>query len=470
MKIVVDVNDQVAVSFLTKLGALVQESGVFLLPEGGSKEIYCWSSDKSEMGKKSFSLSEGKTAHQIPSWCGELANKIVLIINKDRLVRIETAHLLAMLRNVTKEWTAPKAVKSRAGGILFEKFLATGRVITKPIEIIGTNTLFNESLGISAPPLYYGTTDPANVFELLQVIKSANYLNLPGVYDTYSHAHSIGDYWNRVLGPSLALFSDTPFSTLALPFDAKPTHPVNPDDIFNFLKAAGLDLVIPTAVKLAENNSFANWYRSGMLYLANHVSKLMGFTVPIYVTPAELLLSGTFIGKLSLRQIASRLESQMNHSLVVANLPDGKQVKSDSLANLGQKNMDQLHELGGWLGGAPIYSACYSLGSFGPLVMLVKDSKAGLVHLLAEPYLKDPFGTYLLPVGLVRLSATGQSPDASIDPWVFLELLLRNKDPQKLLIEIFNAMPVPLSTDIVGQKTLMDINLNGLNIKQILDY
>ena len=60
MKIVVDVNDQVAVNFLTKLGALVQESGIFLLPEGGSKEIYCWSSDKSEMGKKVIFTFRGK--------------------------------------------------------------------------------------------------------------------------------------------------------------------------------------------------------------------------------------------------------------------------------------------------------------------------------------------------------------------------------------------------------------------------
>jgi hypothetical protein len=303
-------------------------------------------------------------------------------------------------------------------------------------------------------------------------MKSGLTLELPVVYDTYSYAHDIQDFYDRVWSPSLALLGLVPpLSQLKIDPKSKFTAKLDPAAVADFFHMAGLNNIADMAVTLSKNRNFAQWYREGALLLAAKVNQLLHLNISVEVVPTEVLIDNSFIGDMPFDQLSVILKESAGHEVVLGNLPDGTQVKTDNLQALPYESIAQLHKQGGWLGGAAIYKAIYSLGMYGPIVVMVKDSQAGLVQRLVNPFLRRDFHTYLLPVGLTRMSAFGQDPDASIDMWVFLELLARwGETASHKLAQIWDALEVPLIRDHVGIKTLIEVTVNGVNISRVTDY
>jgi len=195
------------------------------------------------------------------------------------------------------------------------------------------------------------------------------------------------------------------------------------------------------------------------------VLELLGIEVPLAFTTTEELLKAVGYWDMPSSAFAEDLEKATGYTVVAFNTPGDLQIKTRNRFS-DKVTVGQLHDRGWWLGGAGIYRLIYKLGDYGQLYVMVKDSTAGRVNLLAKPYLNDQdSGLHLVPVGLFRLTGSEQNEDWSVDPWVFLELLGRWGLTAKSHVQaIWNAMEVPLDRSNIGKKTVATVSTNGVQI------
>ncbi len=364
-----------------------------------------------------------------------------------------------------------KAVESihrgRGGEVVYNQFIGTGRVIVAPTDEFRTkrgNRVIEQLLGYRQPVVTYGTTDAANVFEFLQTLKAASILSLPAVFDNYENAHTIADYWQRVMQPSL--------NVLGLSFN--PAH-LGFDEHAKFGTQVVRGLVLREAMRmlglvgsdLPDELTFAQWQRIGMQKVAELV---MGDTlekpVEFSLHTTESLLAHAPYWQRPLRDYAIELQERAGHPVVALHRPWGQPIRTDERLTLPNMTVAQTHEQGYWLSGAGIYWGQYALGEFGNIIFTVKDTTAGGVHRLAEPYLRGNSKLYLMPVGLFRICAEGQREDDSIDPWVFLTITSgwSEEKRQERLRQLWDAMEVPLPVANIGTKTVVRVNLDDITI------
>jgi hypothetical protein len=168
---------------------------------------------------------------------------------------------------------------------------------------------------------------------------------------------------------------------------------------------------------------------------------------------------------MKLAELSHTLKTIVDHEVVVYNSATGVQVKTSSV--MPDVTVAEMHQQGGWLGGAALYYMVYHLAQFGGAVVMVKDSTRGRVNLMAKPFLGEDSHLRLAPVGLFRLSADEQNEDWSVDPIVMM-LLLNQWGPDKtaeIARLIWDNMEVPLTEDHIGRKTVATVSARGVKVR-----
>lgn len=478
MKIIVGGDDRIATKFAeealaARIISQTDECLTLEVPGGGTRPVILFSCQTGE-ARKSFSIKIGSCDYPLPGWVermGGIEGKVILVLNQELYHKASgsASNILGILKRETRPYHVDSSFAGRGGYVAFAK-LPPERVLTGPTSKLlagKPNKAYQDLTGFSSPVVTYGTTDASNVFELLQTLKAASVLGLPAVFDSYDSAHTVGDYFQRVLVPSLILFdSEIQPADLGLDPNAKFWTPIKPYPIQRTFLAAGLRKVAPRAAWLAEA-SFAHWYREGMTEVAGRVLALLGLQIPFKLISLNDVLQQSEVWSMRASEYTLKLERAGGHPVIALHDQLGNPIKSN-IYRLPDQTIGQLHDKGWWLGGAGIYWASYRLGSQGTLVYLLKDSEAGNVHLLARPFMEDEkSGLYVIPVGLFRLHAQGQAEDASIDPWVFIELLERwgEEKAREAVQRIWEAMEVPLKPEHVGRKTVATVSLDGVEIQ-----
>lgn len=377
------------------------------------------------------------------------------------------------LRSLIMEQVDREKIRGRGGDVIFNSLGGSGRIITKREDVASKvwrhNSIYRALTGFTQPVVSYGTSDAANLFELLQAIKLGQVLDLPVVFETYPTAHN-WNYWvEGFLDPSLSILG-TRGSASLLPVAGEAKYRdavITASTIQSVFPEMGLGLVAEEIVKRVDGE-IAIWklYHEAMKLVTDHILSLLRLRQDYALTTFEEICKRTNVWKMTARELAVVMEIHAGHEVSVLNSPDGGKFSSRSNM-LPRATIEELHESGWWLGGAPLYDTIFSLGNYGGVVVMVKDSTAGRVNMMSKFYLHDESQLYLAPVGLFRLTAEGQNEDWSIDPLVFMEVLLR-WGPERARLElhkIFDAMEVPLQPNHIGRKTVATVTLQGVDIR-----
>jgi len=207
----------------------------------------------------------------------------------------------------------------------------------------------------------------------------------------------------------------------------------------------------------------AKIYHHFMEITAQKFLSHLGISTPFSLTTTEEMLET--LGWMSRKapDYAHFVEKSAGHPVGAYNSPEKLVMSNEPVPDVTLK---ELHDMGWWLSGAPLYHMIYHLGNYGGIVVMVKDSTKGDVNLLAKPYLQnDTSQLFVTPVGLFRLSAETQNEDWSIDPLVFYELLHIWEKPQEQVRRIWDAMLVPLERKDIGTKVVMKVTGKGVYVK-----
>ncbi len=469
----------------------------YFKPGGGRRPVIVSSADQQSVGKAGYSIK------QKSDWPAQLTfNRpqpttyvhLHVCPSHPKLLKRLT-DIQGALTTESQLWIATKKQRGRGGAICYGELDYTGRIVSQPADFpanLPPNDFFTAASGFNQPVATYGTSDAANVFELLAALKAGALFDLPVVFDQYQSAHIVENFARRVLTPSLAMLNTTlNVADLGLNPKGKLTQIMNPDRVQTAFAAAGLSIA-NQAEQAAINQTVAGWYRQAMSLLADQWLALIGATVPYQIIPLETLFQQLPAWHSAVPAYANIIEGKAKHQVGLLNYDWGDErldtdslitdwgggtavrvggetlIKSRNQFSMPQTTIAQAHQQGYWLAGYPIYHLGYSLGLGGGVLQLVKDGSKGDVHRLAKPFLENPqSGLHLLPVGLFRLHATGQNPDASIDPWVMLELLQRWEPSQakRLARQIWALLDVPLAADRVGREIRVSVDLNGLEVQ-----
>jgi hypothetical protein len=379
------------------------------------------------------------------------------VLNPDDMKKVLASKILA------------PELKGRGGAVVLNNLSETGRVVCSPADLpkdLRGNDAYANLSKFTQPIVSYGTSDAANVFEFVQTLKLARYLGLPAVFETYPGSHN-WDYWLKgFLNPSLSVFkSALNNGELGLRPQDKYTAILSSEKVLSVFPALGMEHIAEIAAKAADCPVW-KWYQTAMAMVAEQLFTALGFSISYaFTTTEELCMASGKWGK-DIREVAREVEKASGIPVVVLNAPDGHQFKTND-RQLPYKTIKQLHDEGFWLGGAAIYDLIFSLGRFGGVITMAKDSTAGRVNLLAKPYMSGDSGLYVCPVGLFRLSSEGQNEDWSVDPWVLLELLQR-WGPEKAceeLYKVWNSMEVPLARENIGRKTVATVSESGIRVR-----
>jgi hypothetical protein len=360
-----------------------------------------------------------------------------------------------------------KDIAGRGGDIVYNHLVNTGRVVLSAEDIPVTlrpNTSYKNLTGIIGTIVSYGTSDLANVFELLQAIKLGYVLGLPVVFESYPGAHNWGWWMTNFLNPSLKLLGSRIWSNhLGLHPGDKYTQVITKEALTATLTSAQ---ITESAITILEWSDQPLWkiYQNAMKKCAEIVLETLNLKVSFGFTTTEEICKEMGIWDISAKELARFVEASAGHAVVLFNKPDNSQISTDAL--LPDATVAELHQMGWWLGGAAIYRLIFSMGQNGGVVVMVKDSTQGRVNLIARDYMTEESGLFVAPVGLFRLSADEQNEDWSIDPLVLLEILMKWSEGERYrwIKEVWDAMEVPLQRQHIGKKTIARISQSGVKI------
>ncbi|NMB69855.1 hypothetical protein GYA27_01460 [candidate division WWE3 bacterium] len=356
----------------------------------------------------------------------------------------------------------------RGGDIVFRVLQTTGKIVLSPDSLATTlprNEAYFALTGLTKPPVIYGTSDVANLFELLQLLKLAWFLELPAVFETYPGAHNVAHWVNGFLNPSLAVVGTKVWSTdLSDEPNAKFNTVITAEKMKRFIKSGTLE---PIADVLMSWAGLPMWriYQNAMKHATDSLLNALGISVDYRFTTTEDICKATGLWDMPLLELSNTLKSLVDHDVVVYNTKNNIQVKTSSV--MPNMTVAELHEKGGWLGGAALYYMVYQLSDFGGAVVMVKDSTRGRVNLIARPFLEKNPHLRLAPVGLFRLTGEEQNEDWSFDP-ILMMLLIATWGPEKTAEcarAIWENMEVPLTEDHIGRKTVATVSNKGVRVR-----
>lgn len=374
----------------------------------------------------------------------------------------ETMNLIVSSKHV------PSHLRGRGGDVVFNNIHPTGHVVTTRGKLPSgtpTNTAYQMLTGLEGVIASYGTSDAANIFEFMQLLKMAHVLGLPAVFETYPTAHNLRYWLDGFLNPSLKLYrTSVNAEDFGLSADAKYTAILSKAQCALLASRAGLDYAAGEMVASADT-SIAMWYQAGMREVAKRVLALLHLNVPFAFTTTEDMARATGLWSTRADEYAAGLEKLMGHPVVAINQAEGVQRRSSD-GGWGNATIGSLHDQGQWLGGAGIYDLVFGMSLYGGVVVMVKDSTAGRVNNVALKYIESGAPLYVCPVGLFRLSGQEQNEDWAIDPWVFLDLLKRwgTSKAREVVTQLWQAMEVPLDQANIGRKTVATVGFDGITI------
>lgn len=135
------------------------------------------------------------------------------------------------------------------------------------------------------------------------------------------------------------------------------------------------------------------------------------------------------------------------------------------LKNLRALTLSDIFALGGCVSGAALYYLWGQLGERATFSFLTQDYSRGGVYAVLGPAFNSPTNrAKAIPFGAFYVYSKGCDPKKSIDSLVFLELLMRNVSPERMLRELLGAVPLPYSGPV---ETYVEIDKDGtLTIKK----
>ena len=223
--------------------------------------------------------------------------------------------------------------KGYGGYIVIHELASTGRVITDlkdmPTTLNG-NTVYTELAGFDGPVAVYGTSDVANMFELLQLLKMAHWLGIPAVFGSYPNSHNMAYWADGFLYPSLKLIgSSLRIGNLGLDPKDKYTQILSGN---NVNAAFSSDPSLAFAASYAQLNGkdmrVWEWYQAGMRVAAQKVLELLGIEVPLAFTTTEELLKAVGYWDMPSSAFAEDLEKATGYTVVAFNTPGDLQIKT----------------------------------------------------------------------------------------------------------------------------------------------
>jgi len=389
----------------------------------------------------------------VESWLDQVAG----VIGGGELEKVLASQKLDKNRNA-----------GRGGDIVFRVLQPTGMVVFSPDSLatkLPVNTAYRDLTGLNLPPVSYGTSDVANLFELLQLLKLAWHLQLPAAFETYPSAHNLSHWISGFLNPSLNIVGAKVWSTdITDEPNAKFHVVITKEKMKRFIKSGKLEPIADILMSWAD---LPMWiiYQKAMKYVADALLEALNLNVDYKFTTTEDICRATGLWDMTLAELSATLKSVVDHDVVVYNTATGIQIKTSSV--MPDMTVAEMHEQGGWLGGAALYYMVYHLSEYGGAVVMVKDSTRGRVNLMAKPFLGENSHLRLAPVGLFRLSADDQNEDWSVDPIVMMLLLkLWGKEKTvEVAREIWENMEVPLSEDHIGWKTVAKVSTKGIRVR-----
>ena len=329
----------------------------------------------------------------------------------------------------------------------------------------GANKIALDLFGIQQTPLMYGATDiGGNVMELLQLWVACMRTKLPGIFNIELRAHNLGDYWERVLYPSLYLLGN---GASLLPEMRR----MRAD------RMSGADLFEALRIRLTDDLARLSHLPLGQFYLAVHqylarrFNELLGANVQLEILEADLLFKMA-APDLTIGQAVDLIEEALGKRVLANHYTNSGQLAqietdrvADSLRHL--KVADYLAGPDAWPSGALTYLLMGAVAHHGPVWFDLKDSRLGTVSLAATLELPGMPGcnqgryaisgvTRCYPVG--RVSGTGDN----IDPVVFAIMLERNERQMTQLIRtMVERWEFPLSPTTCGTVQIFQLGHAG---------
>jgi hypothetical protein len=388
---------------------------------------------------------------------------------EDWLDMVGTALGDDVLRKILEmQRTADEKHKGRGGDIVYRVLGDSGRVVTSIDNLpadLPDNGAYKLLNGFSGPIASYGTSDLANGFELFELLKLAHHLGISAVFETYPGAHNMSYWLNGFMNPSLKILGGQVWATdFGMSGSSKYTEVITPENMAKVIKSARLEVIENELMAWAGQPMWVV-YQNAMKQMADEFRAALGIDVKYGFTTTEDMCRASGLWDMPAKKLAKLVEDAAGHAVVVFNKPDGSQLMSRQ--NMPEQTVGQLHNEGWWLGGAALYYMVFNMSRFGGVVVMVKDSSAGRVNLVARNFFTPEHQLYLAPVGLFRLSAEEQLEDWSVDPLVMLALF-REWGKQKtaqVARTIWEAMEVPLEKGHIGRKTVCRVTKQGVTVR-----
>ncbi|NTV31288.1 hypothetical protein HGA91_04920 [candidate division WWE3 bacterium] len=250
-------------------------------------------------------------------------------------------------------------------------------VIARTIQDVtnrGLNRVVSSLTGITDTPLIYEATDVGgNCMELFQLMVACLRTGLPGVFSIEHRAHNIGDYFERVLGPSLALIGN--MTTLLPELHQQRADHMTGADLF-----ATLNVQLTPPLAALSHLPVGNFYRAVHEYLVRRVCQILRLAVRVAVVDAETLFSEA-TPLLTLGEAVDLIRSELDER-VIANVYEHGRQRQIYTSDIDRSRQWErvctfLQGTQAWPGGALTYLLLAALSHHGPTILNLKDSRLG---------------------------------------------------------------------------------------------
>lgn len=241
---------------------------------------------------------------------------------------------------------------------------------------------------------------------------------------------------------------------------------------------AELLLTLAVAHKLnlpAEFDNYGNTQEStlagqlAMIGFVRQLSKATGidFNLTLMSTINEVLTENE-----SILLLARAVEKAVGHPVGLLYDPQYGEIRTDTfrwLDKKGNKTIKQLHAEGCKFGGALLYYSFYVKAKDRKFVAVLYDGSKGLVHRLASPWMKEPYGLWVCPAGSFAIRPKGLNGPMDVqDPAEFLQKLKSWGDDKMrdILNQVWQTAldRVPLGPENIGSRVTIEVGDSGIEV------
>ncbi len=329
----------------------------------------------------------------------------------------------------------------------------------------GANEVIRKMFGFQGTPLLYGATDfGGNWVELLQLYVACLRSGLPGVFDIDHRAHSLGSYFQRILGPSLALIGHT--ASLPQSLVRVSDREIKADQLMRLM-----GVPIPERVAHYSSRLLPDFYLQLHREFVRYMNELLGASVDVRVVRATEIYAHV-APLIKVKTAINVITQVLSDDRVFMNIPNGDTHRQVRVSELSKKEhsltVEQLlARNNAWPGGTLTYLLMGGLAHFGPIIFNLKDSRLGLVSLASTvdiPGLPGRNQSRSAVSSVVRCYpkyATREGGD-NVDPLVLFEMLQRYPERTNALLKaMVERWAFPLKPENAGEFLVCRARYNG---------